>query len=364
MSIKKGREYIPVSSSLRNDSGNSSGDRRNSAFGRIESWLRSAGKSQIAGVGIFLIVVVIFFGVFAPHFISLQNMRNILFSATVLALAALGESLVLLTGNYDLSVGSIVGLTAFLAYDWCSHSQSLGAFVVVVGVLIGAILGAFNGLLVGYLKIPSMVATLGTLSVYRGLCSWYAGPREVTKNQIPGWMNSFAPSSFVGIPSFVWIVVIICIAATFILNFRPIGRELYAYGSNHVASESFGLNSRLILFGAYMGSGALAGLVGIFMGAQVGTINSVMGNGYEMEVIAAAVIGGVSLWGGVGTPVGAMLGALAYACLDNGLVLLGVNEYFRLIFQGTAVIVAVGIDALVRKQSSRFSVRRSILEVK
>ena len=336
----------------------------NKSFGqRLRVHMRSAMKSQGAGVIVFLLLIIVFFSIFAPHFMSMQNMKNILFSVAALAIAAVGESLVLLTGNYDLSVGSIVGIVAFISYDMCSKAAGLGYIVVIFGLVFGMLLGAFNGFLVGYLKIPSMVATLGTLSVYRGLDSLYAGSREVTKNQIPHWINIFAPSTFFGIPSYVWICLILCVVVSFFLFYRPSGRMLYAYGSNPKAAESFGLKSSRIIFGAYVLSGLLSGFVGILMGAQVGTINSVMGNGYEMEVIAAAVLGGVSLWGGVGTPAGAMLGALVYACLDNGLILIGVNEYFRLIFQGVAVIAAVGVDAFIRMQSARFSTRHAILEV-
>lgn len=324
--------------------------------------IRKLLHRQSTGVVVFLMVIVVFFSIFANHFMTMQNMKNILFSASVLAVAAVGESLVLLTGNYDLSVGSILGIVAFITYDICSHIPGAGTVVIIVGIVFGLLLGAVNGFLVGYLKIPSMVATLGTLSVYRGLDSWYAGSREVTKNQIPHWVSVVSPSSILGIPTYVWLCAVLCIVVTLILTKRPAGRMLYAFGSNPLAADSFGLNSRKIIFTAYACSGMFAGFAGMLLGAQVGTINSVMGNGYEMEVIAAAVIGGVSLWGGVGTPFGAMVGALVYACLDNGLILLGVNEYSRLIFQGVAVIVAVGVDAFIRLQSKKASSRHAILE--
>ena len=319
-------------------------------------------NAQSAGSILVLLILFVLCSIFINRFIQFDNIRSILYSASLLAIAAIGESMVLLTGNYDLSVGSVIGLTAYVVYDMTSHSVFAGYWIVVFAILFGLVLGAFNGWLVGYMHVPSMVATLGTLSVYRGICSLYAGPREVTKNQIPAWMNKFSPSSILGIPTYVWVLLVIVIALTWFLNNRPAGRHLYAYGSNNAAAPSFGLSGDRIVIGAYAASGAFAGVVGILMGAQVGTINSVLGNGYEMQVIAAAVIGGVSLWGGVGTPFGAMIGAVIYATLDNALVLLNVNEYYRLIFQGAAVIVAIGVDALVRNGVMKSVSRKTILE--
>lgn len=320
-------------------------------------------RPQSLGTLVFLAVTIVAFSIAVPRFLDPSNISSVLYSASLLAILAVGEAVVLLTGNYDLSVGSVIGLTAYFVYDVSSHHPWMQPFVLVLGLLFGAVLGVINGLLVGYLKVPSMVATLGTLSVYRGLCSLYAGSNEVTNDQIPGWLNTIAPQRILGVPFFVWFALVVLCIMTFLLQSRPWGRKLYAFGSNQSAARSFGLDSKRILLGAYVASGSIAGLVGMLMGARVGTINSLLGNGYELIVIAAAVIGGVSLWGGSGSALGAMLGALVYACLDNGLVLLGVNEYVRLIFQGAAIIAAVGVDAVVRKKVLRAGQRRAILEV-
>lgn len=319
-------------------------------------------RPQALGTLVFLALTVIVFSIAVPRFFDASNLTSILYSASLLAIIAVGEAVVLLTGNYDLSVGSIVGLTAYVVFDQTSHAAWSQPYVLIFGLLFGALLGLVNGILVGYLRVPSMVATLGTLSVYRGLCSLYAGSDEVTNDQIPNWLNTIAPKSILGVPFLVWVALIVLVVMTFFLTSRPWGRRIFAYGSNQDAARSFGLDPRKILLSAYMVSGAIAGLVGILMGARVGTINSLLGNGYELTVIAAAVIGGVSLWGGAGSASGAMLGALVYASLDNGLVLLGVNEYVRLIFQGAAIIAAVGMDAVVRKKILHFGERRAILE--
>lgn len=321
-------------------------------------------RPQSLGTLAFLLATIAVFAVVVPRFAQTGNVSSILYSASLLAIVAVGEAVVLLTGNYDLSVGSIIGLTAYVVFDVTSEHSWSQPFVLLIGLGFGALLGLVNGVLVGYLKVPSLVATLGTLSVYRGLCSLYAGSDEVTNDQIPAWLNKVAPQSLLGLPVFVWFALVVLLVMTFLLGHRPWGRKLYAYGSNQGAARAFGLEPSRILLGAYATSGAIAGLVGILMGARVGTINSLLGNGYELTVIAAAVIGGVSLWGGSGTALGAMLGALVYACIDNGLVLLGVNEYVRLIFQGAAIVAAVGVDAVVRKRVLHVGQKRAILEAR
>lgn len=323
-----------------------------------------AVRPQSLGTAAFLALVILIFAISAPRFLLASNISSILYSASLLAIVAIAESLVLLTGNYDLSVGSVIGITAYVVLDVTSKVPAFGPFVLVLGLIMGALLGTINGLLVGVLGIPSLVATLGTLSVYRGICSFYAGSDEVTNDQIPMWLKVVAPKSIIGIPVFVWIMIVVLIIVTFILHTQPWGRNLYACGSSAAAAQAFGLDRKRVVCSAYAASGALSGFVGILMGARVGTINSLLGNGYEMTVIAAAVIGGVSLWGGAGTASGAVLGALAYACLDNGLVLLGVTEYVRLIFQGVAIVAAVAIDAVVRKRVLHVGRKRPILEVR
>lgn len=323
----------------------------------------AALKVRFLGVVVFLLLLIAAFSLLSPKFMSFDNGRSILFTAAILAIAAAGQTIVVLTGNLDLSVGSIMGLTGYVVYDLTGANPALGPWVVLIAIVIGAVLGAFNGFLVSVLQIPSIVATLGTLSIYRGFVSFYANAKEVNVGQIPDWMRSLATSIWLGLPAYVWISLALVALFAFALRRSSWGRMLYAYGSNPKAARFFGLNSTGIVFGAYVASGVIAALAGLLLGAQVGTINSLLANGIEMQVLAAAVIGGVSIWGGSGSVFGAAIGAVVLATINNGLVLLQVEEYYRLLIQGAAIVVAVAIDAIVQRRVHSVTTRRKIMEV-
>lgn len=323
----------------------------------------AALRVRVLGVLAFQLLLIVIFTALAPRFFSWDNAQSILFTAAILSMAAAGQSLVVLTGNLDLSVGSIMGLCAYVVFDVTSQQTWLTWLTVPFAVLLGALLGFINGLLVTYLKIPSMVATLGTLSVYRGMVSFYANAMEVTSGELPAWMRALATARWLGLSSYVWIAAGLIVLVGVVLSRLPWGRKLYAYGSNPRAAYYYGLDENRILISAYVAAGAIAGFVGLLLGAQVGNINSLLAFGIEMQVLAAVVIGGVSIWGGSGSVYGAALGAIVLATINNGLVLVGVQEFYRLLFQGLAIVAAVAVDALVQKRVLSTTSRRSILEV-
>ncbi len=323
----------------------------------------AALRVRFIGVLAFQVLLIVVFTALNPRFIGWDNAQSILFTAAILAMAAAGQTLVVLTGNLDLSVGSIMGLCAYVVFDVTSQAPWLAGLTVPFAVALGAVLGLVNGLLVTYLKIPSMVATLGTLSVYRGLVSFYANAMEVTSGELPQWMRTLATVRWLGLSSYVWIAVLVVVLVGLALSLLPWGRKLYALGSNARAAYYYGLNENGILVGAYVAAGGIAGFVGLLLGAQVGNINSLLASGIEMQVLAAVVIGGVSIWGGSGSVYGAALGAIVLATINNGLVLLGVQEFYRLLIQGLAIVAAVAVDALVQKRVLTATRRRVILEV-
>jgi rhamnose transport system permease protein len=323
----------------------------------------SALRLRFLGVVLFVLLLGVLFTVLTPSFLTVSNGRSILFSASVLAIAAAGQTLVVLTGNLDLSVGSIMGVSAYVVYDLAGDLPVLKPWVVLLAVVLGVLLGAVNGVLVAVLEIPSIVATLGTLAVYRGFVSVYANAREVSVGQLPGWIRRLTTAVWGSVPAAVWLALLVVVVVALALQFAPWGRRIYAYGSNPKAARFFGLDSRTIVLGAYVGAGVIAALAGLVVGAQVGNINSLLANGIELQVLAAVVVGGVSIWGGSGSVFGAALGAIVLAMINNGLVLLDVSEYYRLLFQGLAIILAVGVDAIVQNRVRTATRRRRILEV-
>jgi rhamnose transport system permease protein len=320
-------------------------------------------RIRFIGVIVFQLLLIVVFTALAPRFLTWDNAQSILFTAAILAIAACGQTLVVLTGNLDLSVGSIMGLTGYIVFDIASQAPGLQPFVIVIAIVVGAALGAFNGFLVAVLRIPSIVATLGTLSIYRGLVSFYANATEVTSGELPQWMRTLAETSWLGLSSYVWIALVIVLVVGGMLRMLPWGRQIYAYGSNPRAAHFYGLNSTRIVIGAYIGAGVIAAVVGLLLGARVGNINSLLASGIEMSVLAAVVIGGVSIWGGTGSVYGAAIGAIVLATINNGLVLLQVQEFYRLLLQGGAIVAAVAVDAVVQKRVQSATTRRRIMGV-
>jgi rhamnose transport system permease protein len=318
----------------------------------------AALRVRFIGVIVFQLLLVLVFTALAPRFLTWDNAQSILFTAAILAIAAAGQTLVVLTGNLDLSVGSIMGLSAYVVFDIASGSPELQPFVILIAIVVGVVLGATNGFLVAVLKIPSIVATLGTLSIYRGIVSFYANATEVTSGELPRWMRTLAETSWLGLSSYVWIALVTIVVVGTMLRMLPWGRQIYAYGSNPKAAHFFGLNSTRIVIGAYVGAGVIAALVGLLLGARVGNINSLLASGIEMSVLAAVVIGGVSIWGGAGSVYGAAIGAIVLATINNGLVILQVQEFYRLLLQGLAIVAAVAVDAVVQRRIQSATKRR------
>jgi rhamnose transport system permease protein len=324
----------------------------------VERLRERAGFSGGAAVLRVRFIGVIVFQVLAPRFLTWDNAQSILFTAAILAVAAAGQTLVVLTGNLDLSVGSIMGLSAYVVFNIASGTPELQPFVILLAIVFGVVLGAVNGFLVAVLEIPSIVATLGTLSIYRGIVSFYANATEVTSGELPRWIRTLAETSWLGLSSYVWIALVTIVVVGTMLRMLPWGRQIYAYGSNPKAAHFFGLNSTRIVIGAYIGAGVIAALVGLLLGARVGNVNSLLASGIEMSVLAAVVIGGVSIWGGAGSVYGAAIGAIVLATINNGLVILQVQEFYRLLLQGLAIVAAVAVDAVVQKRIQRATRRR------
>ncbi|MFV0408074.1 MAG: ABC transporter permease [Propioniciclava sp.] len=317
----------------------------------------SVDRTKILGVVAFELILIVVFSITTGRFLAWENVNSILFTAAIFTVAAVGEALVILTGNYDLSVGSIMGVSAYVTFDLAGANPALGPWVVFIAVALGLAMGAINGVLVAVFSLNSMVATLGTLSIYRGFVSLYASAQEVTSGELPGWIRALYSSQPLGISMYVWTAAIVVILAAFALAKLPMGRQLYAYGSNQAAAQYYGLKPVRVLMTAYLGSGVLAALAGLLLGVQVGNINSLLGWTYEMQILAAVVIGGVSIFGGSGSVIGVAIGAIVLASINNGLVLMGTRDSVRLLIQGIALVLAVGVDAFIQR---RLAPRRGV----
>jgi rhamnose transport system permease protein len=305
-------------------------------------------RMREAGVLAFLVVLGVLFSVLTDRFASVQNLTTVASSAAILAIAACAQGIVLLTRNLDVSVGSIMGFAGYLTADYAAtHPGVTPAEIVIIPLAIGAALGLVNGLLVAYGKVPALIATLGTMSLYRGLTYIYAHGQEVTSSKLPRWMLTSVDARVEGVPLLVVVaLVVVALVAVFLQKF-PLGRRIYAVGSNPIASFFFGLRAERVVLLAYVLCGLLCGAAGLLYAARIGTVTVVLASGWEMSSLASAVIGGISVSGGSGTVLGAALGAVVLATIDNGLVLLAVPEFWRMFIQGVAIVAAVAVDALI-----------------
>jgi rhamnose transport system permease protein len=296
-------------------------------------------------------VLVVFVGITAaiqPRFLNLQNIQFVLVDATIFAFLALGETMVIVSRNVDLSIGSVLGLSAFVSANLFGHHQGIPIPVVfLAGLGIGLACGMFNGLLVSVGRVPSLVVTLATLYIIRGIDVLIVGGGQVVARSLPNSFLNIPKTTVAGIPDLAIVVaVIIGIGAYYMRTFRS-GRELYAIGSNPDAARLAGIPVGRRVFTAFAVSGAIAGLAGVLWAARYGTIDSTAGTGYELQVIAAVVVGGVAIFGGSGTAVGAAFGALLLATINSALYVLGISPFWDQSIAGFLLLVAIALDRFI-----------------
>ena len=282
------------------------------------------------------------------RFLSETNIQFILVNTTIYALLALGETMVVISRNVDLSVGSVLGMSAYLSASLFGEHHGIPIpLVFAVGLGIGLGWGIVNGLLVAAGRVPSLVVTLATLYIIRGVDILIVGGGMVTANTLPGSFTGIPKATVLGIPDLaIAVAVVIAAGAYYLRSFRS-GRELYAIGSNPEAARLAGLPiGKRVLF-AFAVSGAVAGVAGVLWAAQYGTVDSTAGTSYELTVITAVVVGGVAIFGGSGSVVGAALGALLLSTINSALYVLGVSDFWDQAIFGFLLILAISIDRTI-----------------
>jgi rhamnose transport system permease protein len=304
-----------------------------------------------------LVIVMVALGAFvfsqAPQFLSASNLSQVVIVAAIIAIAATGQALVVLTRNVDLSVDAMIGLVAFSVADMLrAHTLSL-PLAMAYGVALGLALGMVNGAIVSLFRVPAIVATLGTMSVYRGFTFFLAGGRQVSLSDLPPEYISLARTTVVGIPLYAVLAVAIVAVSSFVLQQTRSGRQVYAVGSNPEAAAILGIRSRLVGFIVFALCGMLAGIAGVLWGARFGTINATAANGVVLQVVAAVVVGGVNIFGGSGTIYGAALGALFLGLIANALTLLHLSQFWLQAIYGAVILMAVAADAVIVRRLQR-----------
>ncbi len=317
---------------------------------------RSIRPEQIRELILVLVILalVLFFGTQIGEYFSGRTFNRISASIAVLAVVSVGETLVFLTRNYDLSVGSIVGFTAFFVGTQLSHYHAIPPVAaVLMAVGIGALMGALNGALIAYGRVPAIIVTLGTMAIYRAMLVEYPGNKIVQMHALPGWVQEFSGAYVFRLGNFelrliVAIALVVVIAFQLMLMYLPYGRRLYAIGSNPDAARVAGFPSQRIVFLAFVLSGALAGLAGFMFLGRFGNLTVVAAMGTELQAIAAVVVGGTSTMGGSGTALGTLLGASLIGVLDQSLLRWRlISEFWRDALLGMLILLAVAGDRAI-----------------
>ena len=304
------------------------------------------------GILIGFIIIVILLTVSTPYFLTVPNIINVLRQISCIGMATIGVGMLIIMGQNDLSIGSTFALTGILA--GLTVSSGAGGYNLppvmgyIAGVGTGVIVGAFNGLIVAKARIPAFIVTMGTMSICRGLALIFA--RGMPVGNFPEGFNYLGSASLGPIPWPVVIFALVIALSYFIMEKRPLGRYIYAVGSNEEAGRAAGINVDRVKIYAYLYHGALVGLAGTVLAGRMKSAAPALGVGYELDAIAGAIIGGVSFTGGIGRIGDMVLGALLIGVINNGMDLLGVPAFYKQVVKGGIIILAVLAD---RKRSGR-----------
>ncbi|MGN6427018.1 MAG: ABC transporter permease [Leifsonia sp.] len=289
-----------------------------------------------------MLVIVAFFAYRSARFATPDNLATILIAAAPFALIALGQTLVILTGGIDLSVGSVIAASA-MAAAWTAKHVGISPFLPLVAALLtGLVAGAVNGLVVSRLNVPPFIATLGMLTLASGIA--YVIGNGAPINGLPAFFGVFANTQVFGVTVPVVLMIVAILGFAFLMKRTSYGLRIYALGGNRLAAEIAGVRSRGVLFSVYAISGLLAGISGLVLSSRVITGAPNLGQGYELDAIAAVVIGGASLMGGRGTVWGTAIGLLLIQTINNGLDLLLVPAYWQNVIKGVIIVAAVAVD--------------------
>jgi rhamnose transport system permease protein len=307
-----------------------------------------------------IVVAALVFSVLVDDYLSGSFFNRVTTSVAITAVLAAAQTVVILTRNIDLSVGSVVGVTAYVTGEYLAgHPATAPALAVALAMAIGCGLGLVNGVLVAFARVPAIIVTLGTLAIYRTWLIDHAEAQTITADSLPHWVVELPQKTLVSIGDLdvravFAVAVLLALVLQWMLGTLRWGRWIYALGSNPDAARQAGLPVKLVTLGAFAMCGSLAGLAGFMFLARFGNVTVAAGQGLELASVAAAVVGGVSILGGSGTLVGALLGAVLIDMLDQSLLRVPqVSEFWRDAVLGALILIAVSIDFAVGKRLRR-----------
>lgn len=310
---------------------------------------------------LFILILFIIFGVSwrTPSFLYVNNFVDILNDTAILSMVAIGQLMIIVTGGIDLSVGSSLALSGMSAALLNQYHPGIPIFMIIlISIAIGLLLGSINGLLVSQAKIPPIITTLGTMSIYRGLVFVLCGGTWVSAHEMTEAFRVFPRKSFLGISSLIYISILIIILFFIFLNLTRTGREIYGVGGNKTASQYVGINLKKINYLVFTLCGGITGLAGFLWVARYAAAQSETAIGFELQSIAACVIGGVSITGGSGTIIGVVLGAFFMGIVYNALTMINVSPFWQMAIQGFIILFAIIINTVMDKRNQQLMLRK------
>ncbi|WP_158813723.1 ABC transporter permease [Methylocapsa sp. S129] len=311
---------------------------------KVRAAARSGELIQKASVAIGCVALFLVFSLLTKTFYQPSNLIDIMLQSSINAVIAVGMTLVIMTKGIDLSVGSIVGLSSMVA----AHLLAQGLLVGIgAALVVGLVCGAINGILIAKLKLPDFIVTLGTLSVYRGAALIYTDGQPIYG--LSKEFRAIFAGHVLDVPTPVILALVVAALAFLLVRFTALGEQIIAVGGNEEAAKLSGVNIERVKITVYMVSGILSSLAGFVLIARIGAAEPIGGSGFELQAIGSAVIGGASLFGGIGNPLGSLIGALTLGGLQNGLTLMNIPSFWQYVASGVVVILAVFADQWTRK---------------
>jgi rhamnose transport system permease protein len=325
-----------------------------------ERLLQAVLRFREAGIIVFILLLAALVTLRNPAFLSPSNFRDILLNISILVIVALAQMMVIITRGIDLSVGSMIGLTAMMtSFAVVAFPGMPVVLALPLGMALGAVLGGTNGLVIAYGHVPPIIATLGTLSIYRGLIFLYSSGQWVNAYEMPPAFKELSKGTPLGVPNLILLAIVVATGVFLFLKFTRTGRDIYAVGSNPDAARFAGIPAQRIIFTVYLISGLLCGLAGVLWASRFEAAQTNTALGFELQTVAAPVVGGVNIFGGSGSVLGTTLGAFLLGIISNALTLIKISPFWQLAVQGLLILLAVIADATITRRLQRIMPRRS-----
>ncbi len=326
----------------------------NNLFKASKALLWTLARYREAGISVFILILAMIVALRAPAFLTMENAKDILLNISILSIVALAQAMIIITRGIDLSVSSMIGLVAMMVAFVMKQSPDFPVVgAVVLGMVLGAVLGSFNGLIISYGKVPPIIATLGTLAIYRGMVFYYSQGTWINSFELPVAFKQLSKGTPLGLPNMVIIAIVFAIVVYFFLNYTRTGRDIYAVGSNPDAAQVAGIRKQRIIFLVYLISGIACGLAAVLWASRFESAQTNTALGFELQTVAASVVGGVSTGGGAGSVPGVLLGGLLLGIIENALPLVRISPFWQLAAQGLLILIAVVSDNLISRGVKR-----------